>query len=90
MIFENLGRCGSEGFLRGEVLPEEASQINMAVHKRVQSSSFKKTEFALTALVDPNWNSPAYIRDGLKWLADRLGVIEDEKQNNIAGHRHGA
>ncbi len=44
------------------------------IHKRVQSSSFNKTEFALGVIAaDPaSWNVPQYIADGLRWLKDLM------------------
>ena len=90
LIFENLNRCGEAGFLSGIELPENAGEINLAVHKRVQSSSFKKTDFALTALTDQAWIPPAYIQSGLDWLAGRLGVIEDDKPKGKPDDDNGA
>ena len=45
-------------------------EIVQNVHKRVTSSSFKKTDFALGLLEqDPTgWKVPRYIREGLAWL----------------------
>jgi predicted ATP-dependent endonuclease of OLD family len=45
-------------------------QLATRIHKRVKSSSFKKTDFALALLTrDPSsWTVPAYISEGLKWL----------------------
>lgn len=42
------------------------------IYNRVNSSSFKKTEFALELMLSSGeWQSPAYIVDGLVWL-DKL------------------
>lgn len=45
-------------------------QVVERVHKRVSSTNFKKTSFALGLLgQDPNsWAVPRYIREGLEWL----------------------
>lgn len=47
-------------------------QVVERVHKRVTSSNFKKTGFALGLLgQDPNsWAVPRYIREGLEWLEE--------------------
>jgi predicted ATP-dependent endonuclease of OLD family len=52
----------------------DLSQLAEKTHKRVQSKSFKKTDFALALLIeDPEqWSVPAYIADGLLWLQDQL------------------
>ena len=45
-----------------------------ALHKRVQSSSFNKTDFALGLLAeDPaSWRVPTYIAEGLQWLEGEI------------------
>ena len=53
------------------------------LHKKVHSSSFKKTDFALALLAkDPDaWRVPHYIAEGLKWLESELGItVEDANQ----------
>jgi hypothetical protein len=44
------------------------------LHRRVKSSSFKKTDFALALLAqDPDtWVVPTYITDGLRWLEQEV------------------
>jgi len=46
------------------------------IYKRVKGSYFKKTDFALALLAetDTNWVVPGYIKEGLQWLAEQLGV----------------
>jgi predicted ATP-dependent endonuclease of OLD family len=50
------------------------------IFKRVKSSYFKKTDFALGILADTNggWTVPIYIRQGLEWL--ELEVLPREPQ----------
>lgn len=50
------------------------------IHKRVQSKSFNKTDFALGLLAeDPDkWVVPAYIADGLTWLEKEIFPPEPE------------
>jgi predicted ATP-dependent endonuclease of OLD family len=45
-------------------------ELTAALHRRVQSSSFNKTDFALALLAeDPaTWIVPTYIAEGLAWL----------------------
>lgn len=57
------------------------------IHKRVQSSDFNKTDFALALLgEDPDaWTVPTYIAEGLSWLEVEIAPPEthddqDEEQ----------
>lgn len=64
--------------------PTSVNSLAEKIHKRVKSSSFSKTSFALGVLSsDPGvWTVPKYIEDGLKWLTERLKVddgIETEE-----------
>ncbi|MBF0164811.1 MAG: AAA family ATPase [Magnetococcales bacterium] len=60
----------------------QASLENMAkeLFERVNSDSFKKTEFALSLIMkDPNeWQVPHYITEGLQWLEEQLASPELE------------
>lgn len=49
---------------------QTVDQIVERVHKRVTSSNFKKTSFALGLLQQEQdaWTVPRYIREGLEWL----------------------
>lgn len=49
-------------------------EIVEKVHKKVSSSGFKKTSFALGLLGQnpADWKVPSYIREGLEWLAEEL------------------
>ena len=51
-----------------------------AVFKRVKSSLFKKTEFALdVASSEADWVTPQYIAEGLCWLEKKMSTkTEDE------------
>jgi predicted ATP-dependent endonuclease of OLD family len=55
-----------------------ASPVDLAagLHKRVSGKSFDKTKFALGVLTEPpqSWRVPLYIKEGLKWLADEVGL----------------
>lgn len=48
------------------------------LHKRVHSSHFKKTDFALALLAKApdEWNVPSYIAEGLQWLERELDVVQ--------------
>lgn len=50
------------------------------IHKRVQSKSFSKTDFALNLLLKKpdEWTVPAYIAEGLKWLEAEIAPPELE------------
>lgn len=60
--------------LRFKKRPATMQEFALKVHKRVKSSSFNKTSFALGVLgEDPkNWNVPTYIKEGLLWLAGEI------------------
>ncbi|MBV9561158.1 MAG: AAA family ATPase, partial [Bradyrhizobium sp.] len=51
---------------------QTVDQIALRVHKRVTSSNFKKTSFALGLLQQERdaWKVPRYIREGLEWLEE--------------------
>ncbi len=75
--------------LRLRVLnPQSLEDLAEKLHKKVHSSNYKKTDFALALLAkDPNsWNVPRYIAEGLSWLEATLGVAveEDEQQEGEA------
>lgn len=77
--YENL-KLFRDGSLRlGRDLPAEQdyeAEYN-AIYEAVKSSTFKKTEFALSvASSNAEWITPKYIADGLRWLANELRVTE--------------
>lgn len=51
-----------------------SADLTKKIHKRIRSSAFKKTEFALALFdADPQeWNVPTYIAEGLLWLEQEL------------------
>jgi len=61
---------------------KDLATLVTAIHKRVNSSSFNKTDFSLALLAeDPNaWVVPAYIAKGLEWLEEQIAppVSEDD------------
>jgi hypothetical protein len=56
---------------------QTVDQIVLRVHKRVTSSSFKKTSFALGLLQQEQdaWNVPRYVREGLEWLEEMAAPL---------------
>lgn len=56
--------------------PEKPFDLAKGLNKRVGGKSFDKTRFALGILTEPpiNWHVPNYIKDGLKWLDETLGL----------------
>jgi predicted ATP-dependent endonuclease of OLD family len=48
-----------------------------AIHKKVSSSNFKKTDFALALLAqEPSqWQVPVYIKEGLLWLDEQVSPL---------------
>jgi len=51
-----------------------ALQVAEKLHKRVKSTTFKKTDFALALLAEDSeaWSVPTYIAQGLQWLQDEI------------------
>lgn len=59
----------------GITIPQSLADAYEKVFQRINSSSFKKTEFTLNVLAaTEHWNTPAYIAGGLKWLEARLAI----------------
>ena len=61
--------------------PVDPSALAAGLHKRVGSSGFDKTKFALQVLASDKgaWVTPKYIREGLVWLAKQVD-LEVEKE----------
>ena len=63
--------------------PQNLEDLAQKLHKKVHTSSYKKTDFALALLAkDPNaWNVPHYITEGLEWLEAEMGfAVENDEQ----------
>lgn len=61
-------------------VPNDLEGAYQAIFERVKSSSFKKTDFALDVLAsEVDWQTPGYIEEGLHWLEQRLGKVEQEQ-----------
>lgn len=63
---------------------KDLATLVMAIHKRVNSSSFNKTDFSLALLAeDPDgWVVPAYIAEGLEWLEEQIAPPESAGDND--------
>lgn len=77
--FENLIWCQDDAHSGVGLQVRGADQLSLVeltgrLHRRVRSSSFNKTDFALGLLAEDQngWQAPAYIVEGLTWLADRV------------------
>lgn len=81
-VYENLDAIKAEKLKVGLSVPDKAGDMQQDVYDLVQSSSFKKTHFALDVLASSDWQVPEYISSGLRWLAVRLSVPVDEKLND--------
>ena len=72
-------------------IPKNAQKdlLTMAasIHKRVQSTGFNKTDFALALLgEDPDsWTVPAYIAEGLSWLEEEIAplALDDDDEGQL-------
>ncbi|UWQ97142.1 ATP-dependent endonuclease [Rhodobacteraceae bacterium M385] len=71
--------------LKLRTAPADASALAKGLNKRVRSSSFDKTKFALQVLAADKdaWVTPTYIRDGLVWLANQIDLEEVEEVEAI-------
>lgn len=76
--YENFALLRSGELKVGKPLPEDLEEAYKAIYKRIKSSSFKKTNFALDVLSsEHDWATPGYIADGLDWLEKRLTEVQD-------------
>ena len=85
-VYENLTWCQhtDRQDLKLRIARSETFDLNELterLHKRIKGSSFKKTDFALALLMQPEntWTVPAYIREGLSWLEN--AVVPDNVGN---------
>ena len=71
--------------LKLRTVPADASALATGLNKRVRSSSFDKTKFALQVLAADKdaWVTPSYIREGLVWLANQIDLEEVEEVEAI-------
>ena len=88
--FENLAWCQHKDrknlnlrFARNDRLTLDL--LTEKIHKRIKSTSFKKTDFALALLMqDPKeWSVPTYISRGLQWLKDEIAPLPQQEQEAI-------
>ena len=74
-IYENISLFRNQTIDVGKTLPEirDFEEEYKTVFETVKSSSFKKTEFALSVgASESGWVVPEYIATGLKWLQKKL------------------
>ncbi|MGU3809831.1 ATP-dependent nuclease [Vibrio diabolicus] len=80
-VYENFDLFRNQTLSIGIDISENLEEAYSEVYKRVKSSSFKKTDFALEVLFsESNWKTPNYIREGLIWLDERLKGSESAAQ----------
>lgn len=57
----------------GKAIPDDLDAAYQTIYDRIRSSTFKKTDFAMSLLAgDEVWQAPAYIAEGLAWLEAKL------------------
>ncbi|MET0076228.1 MAG: AAA family ATPase [Candidatus Thiodiazotropha lotti] len=72
-IYENIELFKNSDITCGIDIVDDAETVRNEVYELIKSSTFKKTDFSLEmASSEVNWNTPAYIKDGLTWLNDKL------------------
>ncbi|WP_104017813.1 ATP-dependent nuclease [Roseovarius nitratireducens] len=72
-VYQNFELFKDNTLSIGSEIPAALDEAYEAVYERIKSSNFKKTDFALDMLAsDADWQVPAYIAEGLRWLENRL------------------
>ncbi|MDO8272428.1 MAG: ATP-dependent endonuclease [Gammaproteobacteria bacterium] len=75
-VFDNFPIFRNSHIKLGVTLPNDLQEAYECIHKRIKSSAFKKTEFALDILSSTDeWNTPSYIAEGLIWLESTLNRV---------------
>ena len=67
--YENFPSVRSGDLILDIEIPVDLGDAYQAIYKQVKSTSFKKTDFAMSVLAsNENWHVPNYISEGLVWL----------------------
>lgn len=73
LVYDNFTLLRQGKIDLGRSVPDDLLEAYETVYDRVRSTTFKKTDFAMSLLAGPDeWNTPRYIAEGLSWLATRL------------------
>ncbi len=76
-IYQNINKFKSDELVCDFNIPDEAEPAKQEVYEAIKSSSFKKTDFALSlGSSDFEWKTPEYISLGLAWLKSKL-IVDD-------------
>lgn len=77
-IYQNMKIFSDDKISTGINFTNTLDDDHQAVYEAIRGSSFKKTEFALdVASSSENWETPAYILEGLLWLKSK--TCKDEE-----------
>lgn len=72
-VYDNFALLREGKIAIGKPVPAELPAAYQAVYDRIHSSTFKKTDFAMSLLAGTaDWRTPGYIAEGLSWLETRL------------------
>lgn len=72
-IYQNIDYFKSGALKCGFDIPDDAEEVRQTVFEKIKSSTFKKTDFALSiGVTDAEWETPSYISSGLVWLKAKL------------------
>lgn len=89
-VYENHELFSNGELSIGIEIPADAEKFHDLVWKRIKSSTFKKTEFAMDVLARDSsvegaapWAVPHYIAIGLRWLENRVGLQPVEGEQNV-------
>lgn len=75
LAYENFSKARSGDLSFGIEISDDLGVAYDEIYNRVKSSSFKKTDFAMSLLAGKNdWIVPCYISEGLTWLETTLST----------------
>ena len=71
--YDNFALLRAEKITIGKAVPDDLDAAYQMIYNRIRSDTFKKTDFAMSLLDGANdWQTPAYIGEGLAWLEAKL------------------
>ncbi|MDQ7264133.1 hypothetical protein NM680_20280 [Paracoccus sp. PS-1] len=71
--YDNFSLLRERKITIGKAIPDDLDAAYQTIYDRIRSSTFKKTDFAMSLLAgDDIWQTPAYITEGLAWLEAKL------------------
>ena len=73
LAYDNFSLLRKDIISIGKPIPDDLEEAYQTIYERIRSSTFKKTDFAMSLLAGDNtWQTPVYIAKGLVWLEAKL------------------